>query len=267
MTARAIRADARSALREGRRGALREALVCCCLPVLAALLVNLLYFALDRFMDGRAGGIGAHSLRAAYSSANAALYLLSIGASLIGIPLALSFKSVMLRRARRQSVPAGALKAGFRLFWRALVLQIITGVYIALWTCLLVVPGLIAAYRYRFAPYLLADHPDYTPSRALRESCRLTRGHKGGLLRLDLRFFYYYIPLGAAQLLMNLTTLLDTLAIYELSLPVLSYEQALAAYVCGALLACVCYALFAAHLTASTALFYDRIAAADAPEA
>lgn len=258
MNVRQIRTDARAALGNDRRGALLDTLLCCCLPTLAALSVNLLYFALDRAVAGRTGGIGASSLRTAYHAANAALYILSTAVSLGSVLLAFLFKALLLRRARAQAVSGRDRHLSLRLVWRVLLLAILSGVYIALWSCLLVVPGIIAAYRYRFAPFLLADHPDYLPSQALRESCRMTRGRKAGLFRLDLSFLYYYVPLALAETLMNVGTLTTLFETYGVPFPALSYEQMLALYAAGACLSVLACCLFAAHAMAASATAYDR---------
>ena len=39
------------------------------------------------------------------------------------------------------------------------------------------------------APYVLADNPTFTAREALRESKRITQGHKGQLFVLELSFF------------------------------------------------------------------------------
>ncbi len=258
MNVRQIRTDARAALGKDSRGAFLDTLLGCCLPTAAALIVNLLYFALDRAVAGRTGGIGASSLRTAYHAANAALYILSVAVSLGSVLLAFLYKSLMLRRARGQRVAKRDRKMDLHLLWRVLVLAILSGIYIALWSCLFIVPGLIAAYRYRFAPFVLADHPEYLPSQALRESCRMTRGQKGGLFRLDVSFFYYYIPLGLAETFMNINTISNLMETYSVPFPALSYEQMLAVYSAGAVLSIAACCLFAAHAMASTASVYDR---------
>lgn len=263
MSARRLRADARELLRHSGRGTLTDTLLCCCAPLFLTLTVNLLAWALEQAVSGASGGLGAHSLRSFYSFSSAVLYILSLAAGLITVPLALSFKFVMLRRVRQRQTTARDLRTGFRLYFRALVLELLTGLRLALWTCLFLVPGLVAAYRYRFAPYLLCDHPEYLPSRALRESGRLARGHKRTLLRLDLCFLPYYLPLLLGELLMNLTAIFELLEPW-MTLPALGYEQALLAFAIGVGLCVVSHLLFAAHLTGATALCYDRLVSADA---
>ena len=54
---------------------------------------------------------------------------------------------------------------------------------------LLIVPGLIAAYRYSMVPYLMAEFPDLRIMDAMRESKRLMKGNKWRLFCLELSFF------------------------------------------------------------------------------
>ena len=57
-----------------------------------------------------------------------------------------------------------------------------------LWSLLLVFPGLIAAYRYRYAHYILATTEDITAGEAIAKSKELTYGNKSQLFVLDLSF-------------------------------------------------------------------------------
>ncbi|QOR36714.1 DUF975 family protein [Clostridium sp. 'deep sea'] len=62
-----------------------------------------------------------------------------------------------------------------------------------LWSLLLIIPGIIMSYAYRFVPYLLADNPNMKPSRALELSMDMTDGHKWNLFVFDLTFLGWYI--------------------------------------------------------------------------
>lgn len=60
-----------------------------------------------------------------------------------------------------------------------------------LWTSLwnlLPIIGIVKAYSYSFVPYILYDHPELTAKQALKQSMRLTDGHKMDLFVLDLSF-------------------------------------------------------------------------------
>lgn len=82
---------------------------------------------------------------------------------------------------------------GFSMFLRVFLLLLLEGIFIFLWSLLLVIPGLIAAYRYRQAVYLLIDHPEMSVLDCLRKSKELMRGHKWELFSLDLSFLGWWL--------------------------------------------------------------------------
>lgn len=67
------------------------------------------------------------------------------------------------------------------------------GLFIFLWSLLLVVPGIIKAYEYRMIPYLMAEDPTMTKDRAFAESKRMMTGQKWNAFVLDLSFIGWYI--------------------------------------------------------------------------
>jgi len=80
------------------------------------------------------------------------------------------------------------LFACFRQFGRFAVLFLLQTLFIALWSILFLIPGIIAAYAYRQAPYIMLDDPDITPLEALRASKQMMRGHKMEYFILELSF-------------------------------------------------------------------------------
>ena len=58
---------------------------------------------------------------------------------------------------------------------------------------LLIIPGIVAAYRYLFVPYILEDYPDLTPAEAMDLSAEMTRGHKWDLFVFHLSFILWGI--------------------------------------------------------------------------
>lgn len=58
-----------------------------------------------------------------------------------------------------------------------------------LWTSLFIIPGIIAAYRYRFAYYNILTDGSLSAGDAIRLSCQQTYGVKMELFILDLSFF------------------------------------------------------------------------------
>ena len=123
-----------------------------------------------------------------------------------------------LRVARREESSVWNLLDGFAQPWRVLGLVLLRGALIFLWSLLFVVPGIVAAYRYRLALYLLLENPQLGVTACLRESKRLMTGRKGELFVLDLSLLGWYllsaIPFAAVYTLPYMQT---TFACYYLA--------------------------------------------------
>ena len=104
--------------------------------------------------------------------------------------------SVVTIAVMRGGATAFQALSGFRWPFRTAALGFLHSLLVFLWSLLLVVPGVCAAYSYRMAFYLLADHPDWSPWRAIAESKRLMRGHRWRLFCLDLSYFGWFLLVG-----------------------------------------------------------------------
>lgn len=65
--------------------------------------------------------------------------------------------------------------------------------YIFLWGLLLIIPGIIKAYEYRYVPYILAEMPNLSPGEIITKSREMTKGHKWDIFVLDLSFIGWYL--------------------------------------------------------------------------
>lgn len=65
---------------------------------------------------------------------------------------------------------------------------LVQSLLIVLFTCLLIVPGIVKAYEYRMVPYLLADHTEMSWRDALKKSKEMMQGNKMDTFILDLSF-------------------------------------------------------------------------------
>lgn len=71
--------------------------------------------------------------------------------------------------------------------------MLLRGVYLVLWTLLLIIPGIIKLYAYRMVPYILADNPHIGRNRAIDLSKQMTMGEKFDIFVLDLSFLGWYL--------------------------------------------------------------------------
>lgn len=73
-------------------------------------------------------------------------------------------------------------------FWNVAKIVFVQNLLIFLWTLLLIVPGVIAYYRYYFVKYIVAENPNIEMSEAFALSRELTNGIKMDLFILNLSF-------------------------------------------------------------------------------
>lgn len=76
----------------------------------------------------------------------------------------------------------------FSRFGSGFLLNLLEFIFIVLWSLLLIIPGIIAAFSYSMAPYILYENPGMRPYDALRASKDLMRGNKWRLFCLELSF-------------------------------------------------------------------------------
>lgn len=83
--------------------------------------------------------------------------------------------------------------AGFRRFTDTLVLGLLVALFTFLWALLFYIPGIVKAYSYSMAFYIMKDHPEYTARQCIDESRRIMCGNKMKLFLLDLSFIGWAI--------------------------------------------------------------------------
>lgn len=82
--------------------------------------------------------------------------------------------------ARQRYHAAGQLFEGFTTFANGLVAYILTLIFIFLWSLLLIVPGIMAAFSYAMTFFILTDDRTVDGLEAIRRSKAMMYGHGGG---------------------------------------------------------------------------------------
>ena len=116
-------------------------------------------------------------------------YVSPLIALIVSGPFALGGAVFFLTFVRGGKVEMGMLFAGFKNFGNALGACILMGIFIFLWSLLLIIPGWIAMLAYSQTFFLMAEAPSLDPLEAIGKSKALMRGHKGKLFCLYFRFF------------------------------------------------------------------------------
>lgn len=107
---------------------------------------------------------------------------------IISGPLMLGLAICFLKLIREEPFHIEELFDGFRRFEPALVLALLTGIFIFLWSLLFIIPGIIASYSYSMSFYILNDNPQMSGKEALEASKNMMDGFKGKLFMLHLSF-------------------------------------------------------------------------------
>ena len=116
-----------------------------------------------------------------------------IATYIIAPALSIGLTMVYLSVTYGEDVQINMLFDGFRgrLFGKSIALFLLIIIYTMLWSLLFVIPGIIKAYSYSMAFYILAENPDMTANEAITESKEIMNGHKWELFVLGLSFILW----------------------------------------------------------------------------
>ena len=125
-------------------------------------------------------------------------YNTSIGAELYGLimsilltPLSIAFSWFFLDITRDK---AGSIRKLFSIYTKPgkcvklFLTALLEGIYIFLWSLLLIIPGIIKTLSYSQTYYILKDHPELSPNEAITASKNRMQGKKGKYFLLNLSF-------------------------------------------------------------------------------
>ena len=157
---------------------------------------------------------------------------------------------------RREEMPYESLFDGFTFAGKVIALYIVEGFFVALWSMLFVIPGIIAVYRYSFAIWNLCQNPELGVMEALNRSKRQTIGYKGQLFGLHLSFIGWILLFGVV------------LGVYEalvIALILDSFPAIMLGSLLGGLASMLVQIYFLPYYTLSECGFYLRATAPEEP--
>lgn len=137
-----------------------------------------------------------YSYNPMYDTMPAYSLLSNIYLLLVTGPFTLGLTIFFLALFRKHAVGVSDVFLGFERFGKALGLFLFQGLFILLWSMLLIVPGIIAGIRYSQAFYVLVDDPEKGIRECMNESKRMMRGNKAKCFCLTLSFIGWIILSG-----------------------------------------------------------------------
>jgi len=117
---------------------------------------------------------------------------------LVIAPLSYAFYNLVLGFIRQEEMQESAVMTMVHNATGNFTNYVVSYVLMTLVIVLLLIPTLcigsiIFSLAYAMVPFVLKDHPEYTPKEALRASRMMMRGHKGDLFLLALSFIGWFL--------------------------------------------------------------------------
>ncbi|MBP1754867.1 MAG: hypothetical protein H6Q59_1265 [Firmicutes bacterium] len=146
----------------------------------------------DNFVDFISTGWG-RALLIGFVSIISVLLLWSLITFIIGGAIELGYCRFNKNLIKGTNPQFSDIFSQLNLFGKALGLRIVTTIFIILWSILFIIPGIVAAYRYSMAFYIMDDNPSIDIMEAIRQSKSMMQGNKGRLFCLHLSFIGWAI--------------------------------------------------------------------------
>lgn len=112
----------------------------------------------------------------------------SIVSLLLSGPIAYGIATYFMKIVRGAEPLLEDMFGGFKYFINTFLLNLVTWIFIGLWSLLFIIPGIVAALRYSMSYYIMNDNPGMSAMEAINQSKEMMKGHKGKLFLLVLSF-------------------------------------------------------------------------------
>ena len=73
------------------------------------------------------------------------------------------------------------------------VTMFLADLFLGLWYCLFIIPGIVKTYSYRFVPFIMAENPEMKGTEAITLSRKLMNGNKWRAFCFDLSFIGWFL--------------------------------------------------------------------------
>ena len=183
----------RVALKSDAKCALKEAVVNPYIVSLIVWIISMIFFGIQYFLDlwrELEEFENFDQMRSFLISC--AVYIIIY--FLINTWIQFGFYSYCLKVANRdRTMSYGDLFSSAGYFFKAAALTLMINLLVFLWTLLFIIPGIIAAYRYSQAMFVMVENPDKGVMQCIRESKEMMIGHKWEFFVLEVSFILWQL--------------------------------------------------------------------------
>lgn len=135
-----------------------------------------------------AGVLDAYSTLSSWSSLSSLLRIFVYNVLSVGFAVAF----LLLLRNGDDRLTSNMFEVSFRQYWHKVWGMFLMYLFIALWTLLFILPGIVKAFSYALTPYILEENPDLSANEAIDHSRAMMKGHKFDLFYLYLSFIGWF---------------------------------------------------------------------------
>lgn len=114
--------------------------------------------------------------------------VLSLVNLILGGVIQLGYASYLLKQHDREICETKELFSKFDYFGPGFLQLLLRNIFTALWSILLVIPGIIKGFGYSMTPFLMAENPELTAKEAIKLSQEKMKGHKWELFCMSFSF-------------------------------------------------------------------------------
>lgn len=143
---------------------------------------------MEQFEDAFAQMVTNPVVMGVFWSVLSIILCVSFALYIVGAAVELGHNKYYVDLCQNGEPGVGTLFSRFSIFLRALGLRLFTSLFVLLWTLLLIIPGIIASYRYAMAPYIMAQDPTVGIREAVDRSKQMMQGRKWQLFCLQFSF-------------------------------------------------------------------------------
>ena len=119
--------------------------------------------------------------------------VLSLVNLILGGVVQLGYASYLLKQHDREICETKELFSKFDYFGPGFLQLLLRNIFTALWSILLVIPGIIKSLGYSMTPFLMVENPNLTAKEAIKLSQEKMMGHKWELFCMSLSFIGWSI--------------------------------------------------------------------------
>lgn len=116
------------------------------------------------------------------------LSILALVSIILGGATKYGYAKFLFKLLNKEEVAVSDLFSEYSRIGSGFVMNLLTGIYLVLWTLLFFPVGIVKSFSYALTPYIMAENPNVGANEAITMSREMMNGHKGSLFLLKLSF-------------------------------------------------------------------------------